>query len=80
LALVVFSGRLEQLTGQRNFVASSLRFRELLDELVLEFSALDVQILTEMAVAIDGEIIHTPYLETFTERSEIHFIHKISGG
>ena len=80
MALVVFSGRLEELTGQRSFVASSLRFRELLDELVLEFSALDIQILTEMAVAIDGEIIHTPYLETFTERSEIHFIHKISGG
>ena len=80
MALVVFSGRLEELTGQKTFVASSLRYRELLDELVSEFSALDTKVLTEMAVAIDGEIIHTPYLETFTESSEIHFIHKISGG
>ena len=77
---MVFSSRLEVLTGQKNFVANSLRFRELLDELVSEFSAVDTKVLTEMAVAIDGEIIHTPYLETFTEKSEIHFIHKITGG
>ena len=77
---MVFSGRLEELTGQKNFVASSLRFRELMDELISEFSALDKEVLTDMAVAIDGEIIHTPYLETFSEGSEIHFIHKISGG
>ncbi len=77
---MVFSGRLEELTGQKNFVARSLRFRELMDELISEFSALDKKVLTDMAVAIDGEIIHTPYLETFSEGSEIHFIHKISGG
>ena len=77
---MVFSGRLEELTGQKNFVASSLRFRELMDELISEFSALDKNVFTNKAVAIDGEIIHTPYLETFSEGSEIHFIHKISGG
>ena len=77
---MVFSGRLEELTGQKNFVARSLRFRELMDELISEFSALDKKVLTDMAVAIDGEIIHTPYLETFSAESEIHFIHKISGG
>ena len=80
MALVVFSGRLEELTGQKTFVASSSRFRELLDELISEFSVLDKKVLADMAVAIDGEIIHTPYLETFSEGSEIHFIHKISGG
>ena len=80
MALIVFSGPLEELTGQKKFVSKSLRFRELLDELVIEFSSLDLKVLTDMAVAIDGEIIHTPYLETFTEGSEIHFIHKISGG
>ena len=80
MALVVFSGRLEELTGQKKFSASSSRFKELLDELTSEFSGLDKKVLTEMAVAIDGEIIHTPYLETFSEESEIYFIHKISGG
>ena len=78
--MVVFSGRLEELTGQKKFSARSSRFKELLDELTSEFSGLDKKVLTEMAVAIDGEIIHTPYLETFSEESEIHFIHKISGG
>ena len=80
MALVVFSGRLEELIGLKNFVARSSRFKELMDELISEFPALDKKILANMAVAIDGEIIHTPYLETFSEGSEIHFIHKISGG
>ena len=80
MALVVFSGQLEELTGRKNFMANSLRFKELLDELVSEFPTLDKKTLTDMAVAIDGEIIHAPYLETLTETSEIHFIYRISGG
>jgi len=34
----------------------------------------------KMAVAIDGEIIHTPFLEKVAASSEIHFLYRISGG
>jgi hypothetical protein len=33
-----------------------------------------------MAVAIDGEIIHTPFLEKVAATSEVHFLYRISGG
>jgi hypothetical protein len=33
-----------------------------------------------MAVAIDGEIIHDPFLEAVGPDSEVHFLFRISGG
>jgi hypothetical protein len=33
-----------------------------------------------MAIAIDGEIIHEPLLETVGDNSEVHFFHFIAGG
>jgi len=36
--------------------------------------------LMEMALAIDGEIIHEPFLVAIPDNSELHFVFKISGG
>ena len=80
MALVVFSGGLEDLTGKSRVRVGSKIFKDVIDELLQEFSKLDRHVLEGMAVAIDGEIIHSPYLETLRVDSELHFIHKISGG
>jgi len=33
-----------------------------------------------MAIAIDGVIVHTPLLQVIDPDSELHFLHRISGG
>ena len=80
MALVVFTGGLEDLTGKNKVQVGSMIFKDIIEELLQEFSELDRDVLEGMAVAIDGEIIHSPYLETLRVDSELHFIYKISGG
>jgi len=80
MAVVVFSSELQLFTGEERTEVEATRFKEIVAELVEKYEALTEDKLMEMAVAIDGEIIHTPYLETVGGQSELHFLHRISGG
>ena len=80
MAVVVFSSELQKLTGEDRTEVSATVYRDIVDQLVQQYSALDKDNLMEMAVAIDGEIIHDPLLETVDADSELHFLYRISGG
>ncbi|MBL6690680.1 MAG: hypothetical protein ISP91_09835 [Pseudomonadales bacterium] len=80
MAVVVFSSELQLFTGEERTEVGACRFKEIVAELVEKYEALTEDKLMEMAVAIDGEIIHTPFLETVGDQSELHFLHRISGG
>jgi len=80
MAIVFFSGELQNLTGEEQVRVKSERFREIVQELVGRYPDLAEDQLLDMAISIDGEIIHTPLLELVGEDSELHFLHRISGG
>ncbi|MDG1204609.1 MAG: MoaD/ThiS family protein [Pseudomonadales bacterium] len=80
MAIVIFSGELEKLTGDTRIEISSVVYRDMVTELVARYSALSRELLEEMAVAIDGVIIVDPLLEKLPEDSEIHFLHFVAGG
>lgn len=52
----------------------------MIDELCAKYPKLDRNILTEMAVAIDGVIIVDPLLEPLDPETEVHFLHFVAGG
>lgn len=80
MATVVFSSELQRLTGEEKTSLRATTYRELVDQLIAAYPALEREQLMDMAVAIDGEIIHDPLLETIGPNSEVHFLYRISGG
>ena len=80
MAIVIFSSELQKLTGEEQTHVDSEVFKDIVTEITNRYSALKHDELMKMAVAIDGEIIHTPFLEKVAPRSELHFLYRISGG
>jgi len=80
VAIVIFSSELQKLTGEERTQANAEIFKDIVAEIANQYSALEYDELMEMAVAIDGEIIHTPFLEKVAPNSEVHFLYRISGG
>lgn len=80
MAKVVFSSELQKLTGEPETIVSSRVFKDIVTELTEKYSRLDEESLMAMAIAIDDEIIHQPYLEVVDEGSELHLLYRISGG
>jgi hypothetical protein len=80
VAIVIFSSELQKLTGEERTQAKALVFKDIVAEIANQYSALEYDELMKMAVAIDGEIIHTPFLEKVAPNSEVHFLYRISGG
>jgi hypothetical protein len=80
MATVIFSSELQRFTGEEQTVVSSLNYRDLVQEILLRYDKLPSDEIDKMAVAIDGEIIHDPYLESIGPASEVHFLFRISGG
>lgn len=80
MATVIFSSELQRFTGEEKISVSSTNYRDLLVELLNKYHRLPEDEIQKMAVAIDGEIIHDPFLETFEPESEVHFLFRISGG
>ena len=80
MAIVIFSSELQKLTGEEQTQVDSEVFKDIVTEITNRYSALEHDELMKMAVAIDGEIIHTPFLEKVAPSSEIHFLYRISGG
>ena len=77
---MIFSSELQKLTGEEQTRVSIPVFKDIVAELVARYDELEEDQLMKMAVAIDGEIIHTPFLETVAEDSELHFLYRIAGG
>lgn len=80
MATVIFSSELQRFTGESQTTVNATNYRDLVAELVDRYDELPESELTRMAIAIDGEIIHDPYLETVPAQSEVHFLFRISGG
>ena len=80
MATVIFSSELQRFTGEEKTSVSSTNYRDLLAELLNRYHRLPEDEILKMAVAIDGEIIHDPFLEAVGPDSEIHFLFRISGG
>jgi len=80
MAIVIFSSELQKLTGEEQTHVDSEIFKDIVTEITNRYSTLEHDELMKMAVAIDGEIIHTPFLEKVPPSSEIHFLYRISGG
>lgn len=80
MATVIFSSELQRLTGEARTSVSAENYRELVDKLTATYPSLDRDEIMDMAVAIDGEIIHDPLLEPVKPDSEVHFLYRISGG
>lgn len=80
MATVIFSSELQRLTGEDNLTVDATTYRDLVDQVVARYDKLERDTLMQMAVAIDGEIIHDPLLEAVGPNSEVHFLYKISGG
>ena len=80
MAIVIFSSELQKLTGEEQTRVDAEVFKDIVTEISNQYSALEHDELMKMAVAIDGEIIHTPFLEKVAPSSEVHFLYRISGG
>jgi molybdopterin converting factor small subunit len=73
-SLHVYTGGIDQLEVDAHNV------RDLLSKLETRFPDLEERLRSGIAVAIDGEIIPDPLLESVGPDSEIHFLPPISGG
>jgi hypothetical protein len=80
MAVVIFSSELQKLTGEEQTRVDAEVFKDIVAEISNQYPALEHDELMEMAVAIDGEVIHTPFLEKVGATSEVHFLYRISGG
>ena len=80
MAIVVFSSELQKLTGEEQIHVDAEVFKDIVTEITNRYLALEHDELMKMAVAIDGEIIHTPFLEKVAPSSELHFLYRIAGG
>jgi len=81
MARVFFPEHLTQYTnGTRELDTNVSSFRELLAVLERRFPGIEARIVGKVAVAIDGDIIHDPFLDPIGPDSEVYFLHRIEGG
>jgi hypothetical protein len=80
MAVVVISSGLRGYTGGEERVQiEAKRVKDLIDALVARWPALE-EPLSQMAVAIDGEIHGSALFRSLRPDSEVHFVPKIGGG
>lgn len=81
MARVHLVGELQRRSrGVKTVDIDASNVRELIDVLKEQFPAMRDAGLSEMSVAIDGEIMTNADFETIRPDSEIHFLAAISGG
>lgn len=64
----------------REVEVTAATYRELVQKLDVRFPGAEEAIMGKVAVAIDGDIIHDPYLDPLEADSEVCFLHRIEGG
>ncbi len=81
MAKVFFPDHLMQHTaGTRELELDASSFRDLVAQLERRFPGISGVLLGKVAVAIDGDIIHDPFLDPIGPNSEVYFLHRIEGG
>ena len=55
-------------------------YRDLVTELERKFPGIAEVLSGKVAVAIDGDIVHDPFLDPIGPGSEVHFLYRIEGG
>lgn len=81
MARVVLTGGLRRFTGGTSEVeVDAPDVRALIRALEERFPGIGPHIEESMSIAIDGDIIQQPLLESIGPDSEIHFLPPISGG
>ena len=80
MALVCFNASLEKRAGCASLQVVALNYRALLEELTQRLPQLTPEVLTPLALVIDGEIVQEPFLADFSAEAELHFIEKIAAG
>ncbi len=81
MAKVFFPDHLTQYTaGVRELEVQAESFRDLVAKLEVRFPDISKVLIGKVAVAIDGDIIHDPFLDLVGPDSEVYFLHRIDGG
>lgn len=81
MAKVFFPDHLTQYTaGVRELEVHAESFRDLVAQLEVRYPGISQALLGKVAVAIDGDIIHDPFLDPVRADSEVYFLHRIDGG
>ena len=81
MAKVFFPDHLTQYTaGLRELEVRAASFRDLVAQLETRFPGISNVLIGKVAVAIDGDIIHDPFLDPVGPDSEVYFLHRIEGG
>jgi len=81
VAKVFFPDHLTQYTaGVRELEVHAESFRDLVAQLEVRYPGISQALLGKVAVAIDGDIIHDPFLDPVRADSEVYFLHRIDGG
>jgi sulfur-carrier protein len=81
VARVFFPDHLARHTGGvRELVVTAASFRDLVAQLETQFPGISDVLIGKVAVAIDGDIIHDPFLDPVEPDSEVYFLHRIDGG
>ena len=81
MAKVFFPDHLMQHTaGVRELEVKATSFRDLVAELDVRYPGIADVLIGKVAVAIDGDIIHDPFLDPVGPDSEVYFLHRIEGG
>jgi sulfur-carrier protein len=66
--------------GMRELDVDAASFRDLVAKLEARFPGVASVLTGKVAVAIDGHIIHDPFLDPIGPESEVYFLHRIEGG
>ena len=66
--------------GVREVEVIATTYRELVQKLDELYPGAAEAIMGKVAVAIDGDIIHEPWLDPLEPDSEVCFLHRIEGG
>lgn len=81
MARVTFSTDLQRCTGGVKHAEVAARsYRELVTELSRQFPGLNDEIIGKYSLAIDGALVAKPFLETFSQDSELVFVARIAAG
>jgi len=81
LAKVYFPDYLLHYTSkQREVTVTASNYRDLVRQLEQRFPGIEEILLSKVAVAIDGEIVHDPYFDELQADSEVYFLPRLVGG
>ena len=78
--VVIFSSELQRFTGEAQTEVVATDYRSLVAEVLSKYPKLNEDEILKMAVAINGELVHDPFLQQIPPDSEVHFVFRIEGG